>query len=110
MQLLMPLRPFMEKITLLEAEQIFFVSFVCIFHNFIDEGTNINLSINNVGIIHITADYSSGCSVDWAKGNGFKYSYTIELRDEGNYGFLLPPSGKIVTGKFYFMPRYIVHV
>jgi len=35
---------------------------------------------------------SSGSSRDWAKGEGgFKYVYTIELRDQGRYGFVLPP-------------------
>lgn len=35
----------------------------------------------------------SGGSDDWAKGvAGFKYSYTVELRDTGYYGFLAPPS------------------
>lgn len=39
----------------------------------------------------ITLDLSSGSSRDWAKGEaGIKWVYTIELRDEGRYGFLLP--------------------
>ncbi|XP_068082032.1 carboxypeptidase B-like [Anabrus simplex] len=34
---------------------------------------------------------ASGGSDDWAKGvAGIKYSYTIELPDKGNYGFVLP--------------------
>jgi hypothetical protein len=34
---------------------------------------------------------ASGGSDDWAKGMAkFKYSYTIELRDNGRYGFVLP--------------------
>nr|XP_015837881.1 PREDICTED: carboxypeptidase B [Tribolium castaneum] len=34
---------------------------------------------------------ASGGSDDWAKGSAkFKYSYTIELRDNGRYGFVLP--------------------
>jgi len=34
---------------------------------------------------------SSGGSDDWAyKGAGIRYSYTIELPDEGRYGFILP--------------------
>jgi len=36
---------------------------------------------------------SSGTSQDWAKAvANIKYSYTIELRDTGTYGFLLPPA------------------
>ncbi|XP_069496548.1 carboxypeptidase B2 [Ambystoma mexicanum] len=32
-----------------------------------------------------------GGSDDWAYDFGIKYSFTIELRDKGTYGFLLPP-------------------
>ncbi|KAM4701765.1 carboxypeptidase B2 isoform 2-T2 [Discoglossus pictus] len=32
-----------------------------------------------------------GGSDDWAYDFGIKYSFTIELRDRGTYGFLLPP-------------------
>lgn len=45
----------------------------------------------------------AGSSDDWAKGvAGIKYSYTIELRDKGSYGFLLPPSQIMPTGKETF--------
>lgn len=33
---------------------------------------------------------AAGGSDDWAKSIGIKYSYTIELRDKGRYGFVLP--------------------
>ena len=33
-----------------------------------------------------------GGSDDWAKSIGIKYSYTIELADTGNHGFILPAS------------------
>ncbi|XP_071439408.1 carboxypeptidase B-like [Hetaerina americana] len=47
--------------------------------------------------------HSSGGADDWAKGvAGIKYSYTVELRDTGNYGFLLPASQIISTGKEIF--------
>lgn len=36
---------------------------------------------------------ASGGSDDWAKGViKMKYAYTIELRDQGQYGFVLPAS------------------
>ncbi|XP_063808885.1 carboxypeptidase B2 [Pseudophryne corroboree] len=33
-----------------------------------------------------------GGSDDWAYDLGIKYSFTLELRDKGTYGFLLPPT------------------
>lgn len=45
----------------------------------------------------------TGSSDDWAKGKaGIKYSYTVELRDKGRYGFLLPASQIIPTGRETF--------
>ena len=39
------------------------------------------------------SDSSSGTSRDWAYGvPQIEYVYTIELRDEGQFGFLLPPA------------------
>ena len=36
---------------------------------------------------------AAGASDDWAKGSlGIKYSYTVELPDTGQFGFLLPAS------------------
>ena len=46
-----------------------------------------------VGPAGITLYPASGGSDDWAKGViGMKYTYTIELRDNGRYGFILPAS------------------
>lgn len=40
-----------------------------------------------------STDAASGASEDWAFGTlGAKYTYVVELRDEGRYGFLLPES------------------
>ncbi|KAK9507608.1 hypothetical protein O3M35_007428 [Rhynocoris fuscipes] len=58
---------------------------------------------------------TSGSSDDWAKGRaGIKYSYTIELRDKGDYGFLLPASQIIPTGRETFaalksIAKQIIH-
>ncbi|ODM96080.1 Carboxypeptidase A2 [Orchesella cincta] len=50
---------------------------------------NTDYTVGNAGAILYL---SSGSSRDWAKGEGgFKWVYTIELRDTGRYGFLLPP-------------------
>ena len=42
-------------------------------------------------MVSILTDEASGNSKDWGfKGLGAKYSYVVELRDDGEYGFLLP--------------------
>ncbi|KAJ3625123.1 hypothetical protein MTP99_018686 [Tenebrio molitor] len=61
-------------------------------------GRKIASAIRSVGGPHYTVGPAantlypaSGGSDDWAKGMAkFKYSYTIELRDNGRYGFVLP--------------------
>lgn len=45
-----------------------------------------------VGPAAATLYPASGGSDDWAKSIGIKYAYTIELRDQGRYGFILPAS------------------
>lgn len=43
---------------------------------------------------------ASGSSGDWVKAvAGVKYTYTVELRDVGTYGFLLPPEYIDVSGR-----------
>ena len=42
---------------------------------------------------YMFTDAASGCSVDWGFSElGAKYSYVMELRDTGKFGFLLPAS------------------
>lgn len=33
---------------------------------------------------------AAGGSDDWAKSQGIKYTFTVELSDTGRYGFILP--------------------
>lgn len=42
---------------------------------------------------------SSGNSIDWSCKQGVKYSYAFELRDEGQYGFILPRSQIVPTAE-----------
>lgn len=35
---------------------------------------------------------SPGSSESWARSIGIEHAYTVELRDKGRYGFLLPPN------------------
>ncbi|CAL8104015.1 unnamed protein product [Orchesella dallaii] len=47
----------------------------------------------DVGSVTELLSPGAGGSDDWAKGSGFfKYSQTVEVRDTGEYGFILPPS------------------
>ena len=44
-------------------------------------------------------DLASGSSVDWTYDTAkMLYSYAVELRDQGQYGFLLPPEQIIPSG------------
>lgn len=50
--------------------------------------------------IQIKLFAAAGGSYDWAKGvANIKFSFTFELRDTGDYGFLLPPKQIIPSGK-----------
>ncbi|XP_028045069.1 carboxypeptidase B-like [Monomorium pharaonis] len=61
--------------------------------------TNDN-TVYTVGNSAITLYPAAGGSEDWAKAlTKIKYSYTIELRDAGKYGFVLPSRYIIPTAK-----------
>lgn len=47
-------------------------------------------SIFKVGSVCRKIYQASGGSLDWTYENGVKFSYAVELRDQGRYGFLLP--------------------
>ncbi|KAM7056031.1 carboxypeptidase A1-like [Acridotheres tristis] len=49
------------------------------------------------GSIATTIYMAGGTTIDWAYDNGVKYSFTLELRDSGRYGFLLPSSQIVPT-------------
>ena len=45
-------------------------------------------------------DKASGVSCDWVHDEiGVTFSYILELRDQGRYGFLLPPEQILPTGE-----------
>jgi len=53
-----------------------------------------------VGCIPCMLYIASGGSLDWTLGEvGIPYSYAMELRDTGHYGFILPPDQIIPTGE-----------
>jgi hypothetical protein len=46
------------------------------------------------------ADPTSGVSIDWVRGVfNTPYTFTWELRDKGNYGFLLPANQIVDTAE-----------
>ncbi|XP_036616915.1 carboxypeptidase A1-like [Trichosurus vulpecula] len=51
------------------------------------------------GSIITTIYEASGTTVDWTYNSGIKYSYTMELRDTGFYGFLLPAKQIVPTAQ-----------
>merc|ERR1712110_1126092 len=53
-----------------------------------------------VGCIPCMLYPASGGTLDWTLGEaGIPYSFAMELRDTGNYGFILPPDQIIPTGE-----------
>ena len=61
---------------------------------------NVHGKYYDVGCIPCLLYIASGGSMDWALGEaGIPYSYGMELRDTGNYGFLLPPREIIPTAE-----------
>ncbi|XP_058624035.1 carboxypeptidase A2-like isoform X1 [Onychostoma macrolepis] len=66
-------------------------------------------TVYKVGSIFHTIDQASGASVDWAYLRGIKYSFAFELRDTGEYGFLLPANQIVSTAReTWFALRYIM--
>jgi len=52
---------------------------------------------------------ASGVSTDWTQSNGIDINYTIELRDEGEFGFKLPPEQIAPTGDELFAALSVLH-
>jgi len=56
-----------------------------------------------VNEVCVFVDVASGSSDDWVRAvAGVKYTYTVELRDNGTYGFLLPAELIEVSGREMF--------
>ncbi|XP_049997548.1 carboxypeptidase A5 isoform X3 [Alexandromys fortis] len=55
------------------------------------------------GSISTTLYTASGITVDWAYDSGIKYAFSFELRDTGQYGFLLPASQIVPTAQETWM-------
>ncbi|XP_057692938.1 carboxypeptidase A1-like [Corythoichthys intestinalis] len=51
------------------------------------------------GSIINTLYWASGASIDWTYNQGIKYSFTLELRDTGRYGLLLPANQIVPTAE-----------
>nr|AAH76057.1 Carboxypeptidase A2 (pancreatic) [Danio rerio] len=81
-----------------------------------DVATQANKALNSwhgtiykVGSIFHTIEQASGASVDWAYQHGIKYCFAFELRDTGEYGFLLPADQIVSTAReTWFALRYIM--
>ncbi|XP_034984321.2 carboxypeptidase A2 [Zootoca vivipara] len=56
-------------------------------------------TVYKVGPICNIIYQASGGSIDWTYDQGIKYSFGLELRDTGRYGFLLPASQIIPTAQ-----------
>ena len=59
------------------------------------------------------SDAASGASIDWSYETlGAKYSYVCELRDLGEYGFLLPANQIEPTGieTYEGVKAYVYHM
>ena len=53
--------------------------------------------------VFVIPDAAAGGVEDWTYGElGVKYSFSVELRDKGRHGFLLPPDQIIPTGEETF--------
>lgn len=58
---------------------------------------------------------AAGGSDDWAKSIGIKYSYTVELRDKGRDGFVLPakyiqPTAKEAQAFVFTVARAVANI
>ena len=79
-----------------------------------------NLDFKRIFYILVTvflfffSDIASGSSADWALGVAkIPYSYSVELRDTGRYGFLLPrelilPTAEEIWAFHVAVARYVI--
>ncbi|XP_031626684.1 carboxypeptidase A1-like [Contarinia nasturtii] len=65
-----------------------------------EEGVQeMNAAGNQKYIVDKEPKPATGCSDEWARSIGIKYAYTVELRDKGRYGFLLPANQIVPTAQ-----------
>jgi len=75
---------------------------------------SVNKMTYQYGRIYIIIYPASGSSADWGyDAPGVKYSYGIELRDTGEYGFLLPadqivPQGEEIWASLLYIGGYFL--
>ncbi|KAL7642064.1 UNVERIFIED_CONTAM: hypothetical protein RMT77_007938 [Armadillidium vulgare] len=65
------------------------------------------------GPIYATIYPVAGNTIDFAYKNGIVYSFTLELRDKGRYGFLLPEDQILPTSEETWaglLARYFSHL
>ncbi|XP_026058027.1 carboxypeptidase A2-like [Carassius auratus] len=66
-------------------------------------------TVYKVGSIFHKIDQANGASLDWAYLRGIKYSFAFDLRDTGEYGFLLPADQIVPTAKeTWFALKYLM--
>merc|ERR1712002_580263 len=72
-------------------------------HDAVDALTAVHGTQYDIGSSTLILYPAAGGSDDWSKGvGGVKYAYTVELRDTGYWGFMLPPEQIIPTGEETF--------
>ncbi|MDZ4752982.1 MAG: M14 family zinc carboxypeptidase [Phycisphaerae bacterium] len=92
--------------TLAPAPQTLFME--AIGQEMVDAIFTVNSVQYTAGPVGTTLYLASGSSVDWAYGERGVFSYTIELRDTGTFGFVLPADQIIPTALENFQAALVL--